>query len=87
MILVPLVGGTFSLDEKYRSDYVNGLIQIEDFKTLIDFVLSDLSLDDEEKKLYLTKAVCGIFTSFHYSTKSFSFFYFILCKSLVIFRK
>lgn len=68
------VDGTFSLDEKYRSDYVNGLIQIEDFKTLIDFVLSDLSLDDEEKKLYLTKAVCGIFTSFHYSTKSFSFF-------------
>lgn len=68
------IEGKVSLNENYRDGYVNGLIQIEDFKKLIDYVLSDLSLDDEAKKRYLTKAVCGVFGSFHYSTKSFAFF-------------
>ena len=66
--------GTVSLDEKYRDSYVNGLIQIEDFKKLIDYVLSDSSLEDAVKKRYLTKAVCGVFSAFHYSSKSFAFF-------------
>ncbi|MCD8147811.1 MAG: ATP-binding protein [Clostridiales bacterium] len=65
--------GTLNPDGKYRDKYVNALIQIEDFRTLINYLL-DAGLDEEAKNRYLAKAICGIFNDFHYSQKAFECF-------------
>ena len=66
--------GMISLDEDFQDNYVNSLIQIEEFKSLIDYLMLESGLSDVKKNRYLTKAICGVFGSFHYTPKSFSFF-------------
>ena len=62
------------LQEKHFLGYVNARIQTREFKSLIDYLLMDSNLENEERNRYLTKAICSIFSSFHYSSQSFAFF-------------